>query len=90
MRRKEAKVGMRVTCLHEVEAYYSRYPKGRPEVIFKPGMIAIVASVAPKVRITGEPPVHDKLDEFIVVDYVDSATNKQERVSLNFCNAKRI
>lgn len=79
--------GTRVTCLHAVEAYYSDYG-GNPKFVFSPGMEGVVASIAPKVRLMGEPPIYDRRDEFVVVDYKDNGETR--RVGLNFCNIKRV
>ena len=76
-----------VTCLHAVEAYYSGY-NGNPKWVFLPGTEGVVASIAPKVRIVGEPPAYDDCDEFVVVDYKDG--DETRRVGLNFCNIKRV
>lgn len=77
-----------VTCLHRVPAYGSGRG-GRPEIWFRPGMTGRVAHVAPKVRIAGEPPIHDRREEFLVVDFFCEETGRMERVGLNFCNARR-
>lgn len=89
MKLRDAKPGMRVTCKYAVPAYYSKYA-GNPEMLFRPGMIGIVASITPKVRIIGDPPTHDKNPMFLVVDYAAPETGKTERVGLNFCNAREV
>jgi len=82
--------GQTVTCLFETEAYYSNYGlnKGR-HIIFRPGMVGIVASIAPKVHLPKRgielPPGIDRKDEFAVVDYQDE-NGETQRVGLNFCN----
>ena len=82
------KPGDKVTCLHPVEAYYSNYG-GNPVLNFTPGMVGVVASIAPKVCIPnrGKDPRYDRRDEFVVVDYTDER-NTTQRVGLNFCNIK--
>ena len=80
------KVGDTVTCRIAVEAYYSHYGTN-PCMIFKPGMLGIVKSIATKVRIVNYGPQNDGKDEFLVVDYNCPITGKQQRVGLNFCNA---
>lgn len=94
MAKHKFRVGDRVTAKVPVPAYYSGGrlvipPYRLPIVNFGPGMIGIVKSIAPKVRIEkGEG--KDGADEFLVVDFHSEATGKEERVGLNFCNAKRI
>lgn len=85
--KNKPKPGDQVTCLHPVDAYYSDYG-GNPKMVFQPGMTGTVASIAPKVRIVRGGPEHDGKDEFLVVDYQCPVTNQQQRVGLNFCNAK--
>lgn len=79
----------RVTCKHEVEAYYSNYG-GLPKLIFKPGMKAYVKSITPKVRISGQQPTNDTKEYFLVCDYFAPETNSFQRVGLNFCNVSKI
>lgn len=82
--------GDQVTCRHAVEAYYSGY-SGNPRWWFRPGMIGVVAAVAPKVvrkHDYDNDPRYDQAEEFLVVDYQDGVV--QRRVSLNFCNARRV
>jgi hypothetical protein len=81
---RKVKPGDRVTCQLAVEAYYSRYA-GRPRVEFRPGMVGVVASLAPKVRLV-DGPGHDRRGLFAVVDYVAPETGAVERVGLNLCN----
>jgi len=80
------KPGDQVTCKHPVEAYYSDYGTN-PKMVFQPGMVGTVKSIAPKVRIVRHGPEHDGKDEFLVVDYHAPETDQTERVGLNFCNA---
>ena len=40
--------GQRITCKHPTEAYYSNYGI-TPELIFSPGMVAVVKTISPKV-----------------------------------------
>lgn len=88
MKPKDAKPGALVTCLHAVEAYYSGYA-GNPKCLFEPGMVGEIVDTAPKVCIMGEPPVYDKRDIRLVVDFRHPELGIQ-RVSLNFCNAKAV
>jgi hypothetical protein len=82
----ELSPGQRVTCIHPVEAYYSSYC-GNPWMVFKPGMIGRVVSIAPKVRIVcNGGPEYDRRYTFVVVDYDCPITNKTQRVGLDFCN----
>ena len=94
------KPGEKVTCKHAVEAYYSDYGVNKGKKIeFKPGMIGIIAAIAPKVTrpmpfgpvYGGEPvskdPRFDRKTTFLVVDYVVPEHGEQ-RVGLNFCNAE--
>lgn len=82
------KPGDVVTCRYPVEAYYSNYgPNKGNYIMFKPGMIGIVHSIAPKVTILGiDDPRYDTKKDFLVVDFVDEQNIKQ-RVGLNYCNA---
>lgn len=83
------KIGDKVTCKHELPAYYSNYG-GNGHLIFKPGMVGTVKSIAPKVCLVKKGntnPCWDRKDEFLVVDYQDE-TNVTRRVGLDFCNAK--
>ena len=87
-KKSDPKPGDRVTCLHPEPAYYSGYG-GRPEMIFRPGMVGTVKSVAAKVRIVsglGK----DGRDTFLVVDYEAPDTGKVERVGLNYANAMKV
>lgn len=77
-------VGKHVTCLYVVEAYYSGYG-GRPYCAFKPGDVAIVTRIAPKVRIVRGGPHKDGRETFLVCDF--ERDGKTERVGLNWCNA---
>ena len=86
MGKKRPTTGDVVTCRYEVHPYYSAYG-GKPAMVFRPGMEALVHNVVPKVCITGEPPVHDRSPMMLVCDYVAPETEKVERVSLNYCNA---
>ena len=86
MDKKTATQGRLITVKHAVPAYYSEYA-GRPKMIFKPGMVAMVHAVAPKVRRVVRGPQHDRKLEFIVADYTAPETGKTERVSVHFCNA---
>ncbi len=85
------KVGDSITCLHAVEAYGSNYgPYKGTKIEFTPGMVGLVASIAPKVTmpIPGiDDPRYDRSPDFLVVDYVD-AQGSQHRVGLDYCNAK--
>jgi len=81
--------GEQITCLFAVPAYYSGYA-GNPVWMFEPGTIARVHCVAPKVRIVDDPPVRDCLDELVVADYEDPVTGQTRRVSLNFCNIRKL
>lgn len=85
--RGQMAAGVRVTCLHELHGYYSQYA-GSPKTVFSPGMVGVVSSVAPKVRIVGNPPLNDQYDWFVVVDYACPLTERTQRVALNFCNVK--
>jgi hypothetical protein len=79
------KIGDRVTCRFAESAYYSRYA-GRPEILFKPGMVGTIASITPKVKITtGQG--KDSRPDFLVVDYEAPETGQTERVGLNYDNA---
>ena len=82
---KKPKVGDKVTCLIQKSAYYSNYC-GNPVMVFKPGMVGIVAAIAPKVRMV-KGPGRDGKPNFLVVDYTAAETGKTERVALNYCNA---
>ena len=75
-----------VTCSIAVHAYYSNYGPN-PEIIFRPGMVGRVRSVAPKVRIV-KGPGNDGKRDFLVVDFWCPLTGRTECVGLNFCNAK--
>jgi len=78
-------VGDKVTCKLPVEGYYSGYGI-TPKIVFQPGMVGKVTSIAPKVcKVKG--PEFDGKDEFLVVDYHAPETDTQQRVALNFCNA---
>jgi len=83
-------IGRSVTCKHAVEAYYSNYGPDKGTVIeFKPGMVGIVSSVAPKVCLLKKgvvDPRYDRKADFLVVDYIDP-THGKRRVGLNYCNA---
>ena len=88
---KKPIIGDSVTCKHEVPAYYSNYG-GNGHLIFKPGMIGIVASIAPKVHLVKKgntDPRWDRVIDFLVVDYQDE-TGKIQRVGLNYCNTKKV
>lgn len=84
-------VGDKVTVKYPIEHYYSGYA-GRPVRWFKSGDVAIIESISPKVRITGDAPTHDQRDEFIVADVLlpDGTIENDERVSINFCNAVKV
>ena len=83
MRKKDVTVGMKVTCLYEVEAYYSgmKTLQGvNPVVIFKPGDVGIVAVPrVPKVQRQGY---------FHAVDF--ERDGKTERVALDTDNIRRV
>lgn len=85
------KPGDVVTCLHAVEAYGSNYgPNKGNYMMFKPGMMGTVKSIAPKVTMSGnDDPRYDMKENFLVVDYFDEHNNKQ-RVGLHYCNTKVI
>lgn len=87
--RHNFKRGDKVTCLFEVEAYYSNYA-GNPKWVFKPGMEATVVCISPKVQIVYGPPIYDGFDERVVIDYIDPADGVTRRASLNFCNIARV
>ena len=87
-KKSDPKPGDRVTCLLPEPAYYSGYG-GRPEMIFRPGMVGTVKSVAPKVCIVSGPG-RDRRPDFLVVDYEAPETGKVERVGLNYANAKKV
>jgi hypothetical protein len=87
-RNRKIDVGDSVTCKFEVEAYYSNF-NGSPLVLFKPGMVGVVAYIAPKVRIIVGLPTHDSRSEFLAVDFTDENC-KPARVGLNFCNATKL
>lgn len=80
------KPGDTVTPRYPVPAYYSGYA-GRPVCLFEPGIRGTVASIAPKVRISGAAPTHDRKPDFLVVDFVHPQ-HGQQRASLNFCNVE--
>lgn len=88
---KRPMVGDQVTCLVADEAYGSDYGMYKAKKIwFMPGMVGIVASIAPKVTKPHKAlkdPRFDQADDFLVVDYIDHE-GKQQRVGLHFCNAK--
>lgn len=90
MPKPNVKPGDKVTCKHAVEAYYSNYG-GNPVLNFTPGTVAVVASIAPKVRIVKpkDDPRYDGRDEFVVADYTDERGQTQ-RVGLNFCNVQKL
>lgn len=81
-------VGSIVTCRHAVPAYYSEYA-GLPKMEFLPGMRGEVKAIAPKVCIKASDKTHDSKDTFLVVDFYHPECGEQ-RVGLNFCNAKRL
>jgi hypothetical protein len=84
------KVREKVTCKHEVHAYYSAYG-GNPAIVFKPGMVAeVVYADSPKVCIVGEPPIYDRRKTSLVCDYLAPETGRIQRVSLNYCNAELV
>ena len=80
--------GQRITCKHPTEAYYSNYGI-TPELIFSPGMVAVVKTISPKVCLPSKnmplPDGIDRKQDFIVADYTDENGDKR-RVGLNFCN----
>jgi hypothetical protein len=80
------KPGDKVACKIEVPAYYSEYGSN-PKMTFKPGMVATVVCIAPKVRIITCGPEHDSKNTMLVVDYDCPVTRKVQRTSLNLCNA---
>lgn len=85
------KPGDTVTCHYAVEAYDSDYGlnKGK-RIVFNPGMMGVVKSIAPKVTISkNDDPRYDMKENFLVVDYFDEDNNKQ-RVGLHYCNARVI
>jgi hypothetical protein len=86
MAKRLPQVGDKVTCKLAEPAYYSNYG-GNPVMIFKPGMVGTVATIAPKVRKVKGPGCDGK-DDFLVVDYHAPETNATQRVGLNFCNAE--
>jgi hypothetical protein len=82
--------GQLVTCRFETAAYYSNYGLNKGQhIIFFPGMVGTVVSIAPKVTMPKRgvklPPDVDWKNEFVVVDYQDE-NGKTQRVGLNFCN----
>jgi len=84
-------IGDKVTCKHELPAYYSNYG-GNGHLIFKPGMIGTVAAIAPKVCLVKKGNVNprwDRVADFLVVDYQDEI-GVTRRVGLDYCNAKII
>lgn len=87
-RRCPCNVGDRVTCIVPVDAYYSNYG-GRPECVFCPGMVGIVAHLdSPSVR----PGPHGE-DVFAIVDFDGPAHGKCNadttwRVALRYGNIK--
>lgn len=84
MKKEQPQIGDKVTCKLEQYAYYSNYG-GNPVLIFKPGMIGVVVSIAPKVsKIKGSR--FDNKDDFLVVDYIAPETNRIERVGLDYIN----
>lgn len=92
-RRRRFKPGDRVTCKYQVEAYYSNYG-GNPYWWFKPGMVGVVKSIAPKVtrqlHLDPRSPEYDCGDEFLVVDYEDPECGTIRRTGLHFCNAVHV
>lgn len=82
-------IGQQVTCRFPTAAYYSNYGLNKgTHIIFQPGMIGTIASIAPKVTLPKQGKLPDGIDrkpDFAVVDYLDENGNKQ-RVGLNFCN----
>lgn len=81
--RKLVKPGTRLTVLHEIHAYYSQY-NGNPPWVFRPGMVAIVHTTAPKVMIRTGQPHQDEFVDFVVADYDDNGVSR--RVGINFRN----
>lgn len=82
------KVGDKVTCKFEEQAYYSGYG-GQSEASLKPGDEAVVAAIAPKVSLPQKgaqlPPGIDRCSHFAVVDFVTSS-GERRRTGLNFAN----
>lgn len=85
MKKADVQVGMYVTCIQSEECYYSNYG-GRPEMLFRPGMVALVASV--------DVPAVTKNYAFICADFYAPTENpKWEsndvwRVALKYDNIK--
>ena len=88
MAKPKISIGQKVTCLHEVEAYYSGY-NGNPKVMFTPNDVGIVRSIAPKVHILKCLPVFDGCEDFLVIDFIHPEHGKQ-RCHLNYCNVRII
>jgi hypothetical protein len=81
-------VGDKVSCKVPVEAYYSNYG-GNPIMVFRPGMVGTIASIAPKVRNTPKrlrDKAHDSKADMLVIDYDCPITGQLQRASLNYCN----
>lgn len=83
-RRPNIQPGDRITVHYPTTAYYAE------QVLLEPGMVGTVVAIAPKARIVGAPPVHDRHDEFLVVDFLHPETGQKYRTSVNFCNAKKV
>lgn len=86
-------IGDRITCKIEMAAFGSDYGpnKGR-HITFKPGMVGVVRSIAPKVVRLRKGVVIEGLDRcghFAVVDFEDEQGGPW-RVGLDFCNIRRI
>ena len=82
MKKNHVTIGMKVTVIKEVEAFYSKYG-GNPYLSIKPGVVGTVGAInVPVVRnTTGH-------DCYVCVDYLDVATGKVERASVYYDNLK--
>jgi hypothetical protein len=81
-------IGDKVTCKHEIHAYYSAYG-GNPAMIFRPGMVATVKHIPPKVTNSAwkrDPARYDRSQYFLCCDYEAPETGSEQRVGLDYVN----
>lgn len=83
MKKKDVKVGIKVTCLNPEEAYYSNYA-GNPICCFMPGDIGIVGAIDVPYVMTK----NGKDKFFVCVDF--EKDGQKWRVGIDYDNLKEV
>ena len=82
MKKRDVKLGDRVTVKERIEGYYSIFG-GRPAIFLEPGMVGVVGAIdVPSVFLANV--------SFVCVDFFCAATGKRERAAERYPNLRKI